>query len=136
MLAATLELPQRLMRLTWPDVSPGRFYEANDVLALALACKREFWSSGASRDAQKWSLDITDVSGLLVSAVKGNCFRGAEWCLQKPGGPWAACDVYVVVQRKWNEAAHKDMDKAFYLKCAISKAGSMLLSGSNHPTGS
>ncbi|QTQ33515.1 Uncharacterized protein pbN1_35290 [Aromatoleum bremense] len=36
---------------------------------------------------------------------------------------------------EWHHAAHKELRITYYLKFAISKTGSMLLSISNHPEG-
>ncbi|MCZ2098445.1 MAG: hypothetical protein LC121_19720 [Anaerolineae bacterium] len=105
------------------------------MLSLAAAGQLLLWSSGAIRDAQKWSFELDDLCRLVSLAVQRGRYLRSEWCEQRPNGPWAACDAYRVTRFEWNEAAHKDFELAYYMKFAISKTGQMLLSASNHPEG-
>jgi len=120
-----------------PDriIRGGPLYEEKEVLSLAAAGQLLLWSSGAIRDAQKWSFELDDLCRLVSLAVQRGRYLRSEWCEQRPNGPWAACDAYRVTRFEWNEAAHKDFELAYYMKFAISKTGQMLLSASNHPEG-
>jgi hypothetical protein len=113
----------------------GPLYPASEVTALAEQGSLNFWTRGALEDAQKWKIDAIDASSLLRLALKSGRFLGAEWCEQKPSGPWAACDAYTITRQEWNQAAHKHIDCTYYLKFAISKTGQVLLMASNHPAG-
>ncbi|PLY15334.1 MAG: hypothetical protein C0631_07640 [Sedimenticola sp.] len=66
-------------------------------------------------------------------AVQSGRFRGAEWCVQHPNGPWAACDAYSFVRREWLAHAHREMSMEYYIKFAIAKTGKLLLVVSCHP---
>jgi hypothetical protein len=114
-------------------ISDSQIYDTAELLKLAEAENVQLWSNGARLDAAKWSLDISDISKLIVAAMKRGRFLGVEWCESKPGGPWAACEAWVITQREWVAAAGKDMDFTYYLKFAISRTGSILLMASNHP---
>lgn len=108
-------------------------YDPDEVLALVGAESARFWTRRASRDAAKWSLDISDISELIAAAIRGGRFLGAQWCQQSPDGPWAACDSWTVTRREWIEHAGKFVDPTYYLKFAISRTGTVLLIVSNHP---
>ena len=114
-------------------ISDAPIYDPDQLLALAQAENVTFWSKGARRDAVKWSLDIPDVSRLVVAALQGGRFLRSEWCQSKAGGPWAACEAWIITQREWVENASKYMDITYYLKFAISRTGRILLMASNHP---
>lgn len=117
------------------EIDSGPLYMMADVQSLAATLRIHFWSRGAVADAQKWSLSIEDVAELIKLAMESGSYKGAEWCKAQPAGPWAACDAYTVSRLEWNQAAHKEMRISYYLKFAISKTGSVLLSASNHPEG-
>ena len=116
-------------------IKGGPLYPAAAVRALAESGNLVLWSNGARRDAVKWGLDLPDIAELVCAALDGSGYRDSEWCLQHPGGPWAACDAYMVTRAEWNDRAQKALRVTWYLKIAISKAGTALLSVSNHPEG-
>lgn len=116
-------------------ITGGPLYCLEAVTALAGKDQVTLWSAGAIRDAEKWSLDVSDVARLIECAVRQGRYRGSEWCIQKPKGPWAACDVYTVTVDEWVEAARRNMPVPYYLKFCIAKTGSVLLLVSNHPEG-
>lgn len=105
------------------------------MLALLSATAVNFWSRGAVADQQKWKISAEDAADLVHAALHTGRYLGAEWCVQKPNGPWAACDAYVVSRVEWNPYASKDLTVTYYLKYAISKTGQVLLMASNHPEG-
>ncbi len=78
-------------------------------------------------------LDADDLHELLEMALRAGRFRGTEWCVQRPDGPWAACDAYVVVRREWVPNAHREMDMEYYIKFAMAKTRTVLLVISCHP---
>lgn len=90
------------------------------------------WTKKCSADIQKLALDAGDLYGLLREAFSKGHFLGSEWCQQRPGGPWAACDAYKLFRREWVAAAHRDMDMEYYLKFAIGMTGAILLLVSCH----
>lgn len=114
-------------------ISEAPIYERAEVLALAEEEDVNLWSNGARRDAAKWSLDIGDLSSLIAAAVQGGRFVRAEWCQQRPNGPWAACEAWTVTRSEWMDNAGKWMEISYYFKFAISRTGTILLMASNHP---
>lgn len=116
-------------------ITGGPLYAVEDLMALASEDQVTLWSAGAIRDAEKWSLDVSDVSRLIECAVRKGRYGRSEWCIQKPNGPWAACDAYAVTVEEWVETARRNMPVTYYLKFCIAKTGSVLLLVSNHPEG-
>lgn len=91
------------------------------------------WTEDCNSDVSvKLGWDTGDVASLLACALRYGVFKGTVWCDQKPHGPVAACDSYVVRNREWNEAAKKDLLVEYYIKFAISKTGTHLLVVSCH----
>jgi len=118
-------------------IAGGPLYPADEVLALLTESGAQAvraWTNKCQRDMQKWSLDTDDLCELMEIAVRLGRFHGAEWCVQRPNGPWAACDAYSLVRREWIVYAHREMDLEYYIKFAIAKRGKLLLLVSCHPT--
>ena len=116
-------------------IAGGPLYPAAKVLALLAgsgARAVRVWTEKCDKDIQKCSMDTEDLCELMATAVRSGRFRGAEWCVQRPNGPWAACDAYSVVRREWIAHAHKEFDVEYYIKFAIAKTGQLLLVASCH----
>jgi len=114
----------------------GPLYPAGEVLALLAGSGIQAvraWTRKCAEDLQKWELDADDLRELIETALRSGRFRGAEWCVQQPNGPWAACDAYVVVRPEWVQYAHREMDIEYYIKFAMSRTGTVLLVVSCHP---
>ena len=111
----------------------GKLYSREDVEALIKdPTAIRFWTPKCQRDAAKLNLDENGATDLLRDALRHGKHLPAEWCEQRPDGPWAACDVYVLRRKEWNDAARREMDCEYYLKFAISKTGKLLLMASCH----
>ena len=116
-------------------IAAGPLYPEEDVLSLLNSDAESIiaWTQKCISDVQKWSLDDSDLHELVKLAVTGGRFMGSEWCKQKPGGPWAACDAYVVIRSEWVQTARREMDIEYYIKFAVGKTGAILLLISCHP---
>lgn len=90
------------------------------------------WTRKCIRDMRRLSLDNEDAAHLIEEALRTGRFLGAEWCQQKPGGPWAACDAYAFTRKEWVQNAYKEMAFDYYIKFSISKTGKLLLLVSCH----
>lgn len=90
------------------------------------------WTRKCVQDAHSLGFDQDDLCELLRLVVSAGQFRGAEWCIQRDDGPWAACDAYSVVRQEWVAKANKEMRFDYYLKFAISKSGEKILLASCH----
>ncbi|MCY0852603.1 hypothetical protein [Cupriavidus sp. D39] len=85
-----------------------------------------------AKDAQKYELDDQQLAALVKDAVLKGTYKGAEWCEKNPNGPWAACDVYVLIRLEWNKYAYKDITQEYYVKLAINRSGKVILLVSMH----
>jgi hypothetical protein len=90
------------------------------------------WTRKCISDLKKYSFDNSDVVDLLQCVLATGVFKGAEWCVAKPGGAWAACDSYQVLRGEWVEYAHKNMQVEYYVKFAVGKQGHLSLMVSCH----
>lgn len=110
-------------------------YPADEVLDLLEQRGVEaftLWTNDCQKDVQNLALDHDGVLELLRHALTGGRFLNAQWCQQKPGGPWAACDAYSTTRSEWIEAAFKSFDIQYYVKFAMSRSGKLLLLVSCH----
>lgn len=116
------------------EVSGGPQYSVNEVLALlgSDTIKVLVWTKDCGKDIAKLDLDMPEVASLVADAVLNGKFHCSEWCAQKPDGPWAICDAYILRRSEWSRAAKKNMACEYYVKFAINKSGSILLLVSCH----
>jgi len=113
----------------------GPLYLADEVLQLLSAKDAQnirAWTGRCGAEIQKLALDGDDLVVLLRQAITVGQYLGSEWCQQRPGGPWAACDAYRLVRQEWMVAARREMPFEYYLKFAIAKTGALLLLVSCH----
>jgi hypothetical protein len=113
----------------------GPLYSSEDVKSLLDSNGENIlaWTNKCQDDMQRESLDLEDVERLIKACFSSKCyFKGSEWCKQAPTGPWAACDAYVVYEKKWNDNAYKELEYEYYVKYAIAKSGKVLLTISCH----
>lgn len=108
-------------------IAGGPLYERSAVAALLASKFLEPWSEDCVRHLRDLEFETADAIDLLRTALETGRFLGAEWCRAPKGGPWAACDAYVVTRSEWIQHAHKNMLITYYLKFAISKAGRLIL---------
>ena len=116
-------------------IAGGPLYPTGEVLALLEREQEQgirLWTRKCTSDAQKYELDLQDLSVLLEEAVCHGRFKGSEWCEQRPSGPWAACDAYQLFRDEWIENARKSMRVEYYLKFAMARTGQLLLLVSCH----
>lgn len=74
--------------IQWEPLYPAQ--EVLDVLAQRGAEAFTLWTRDCVKDVQNLALDHEGVGGLITQAVTDGRFLNAQWCQQKPGGPWAA----------------------------------------------
>lgn len=112
----------------------GPLYEVEDVMALLAQGddQSRLWTRKCIRDVARLAFDIADVRELLKQALTSGMYVNSEWCVQKPTGPWAACDSYRLSRQEWNDAVYKALSYEYYVKFAIGKTGKLLLLVSCH----
>lgn len=74
--------------------------------------------------------DVEEVAG-LIQLVRKTDYIDSEWC-DNGKGAWAACDAYSVRRKEWVPTAQKEMLMEYFLKFAINKLGTLVLTFSCH----
>lgn len=117
------------------SIKGGPLYVAQQVLCVLERGESaiHLWTRKCISDTKRFDLDLEQALDLVGAAVKNGKFKGSQWCVDKPGGSWVACDSYQVCLRQWIEAARKNMDFEYYIKFAIGRTGKVLLIVSCHP---
>lgn len=110
----------------------GPLYAADEVIAILQTTTPRLWTRKCVGDAQRLGLTDEDVGALIGEALQKGRYKDSEWCEQKPGGPVAACDSYVICRMEWNEDAYKYLSCEYYLKFAIGITGQIVLTISCH----
>lgn len=115
-------------------IAGGPKYPREEVLPLLNSdpVAVRVWTVDCGRDIAKLGFDLSTTANLVSDAVLNGKFQGSEWCEQKPSGPWAICDAYVLRRAEWNLAAKKNMECEYYVKFAIGRSGATLLLVSCH----
>lgn len=90
------------------------------------------WTAKAANDAKTLGLDETELKDLLRVAVSEGRYRGAVWCIQRPEGPWAACDEYELTRIELAPASGNSIRCHYYVKFAIARTGQAILVVSCH----
>ncbi|EKO3892080.1 hypothetical protein P0F32_003252 [Vibrio metschnikovii] len=112
----------------------GPLYVVEDVLRIleSEANTAIPWTRKCIQNIESLALDTDDIRDLLKQAITQGQYVNSEWCVQKPTGPWAACDSYRLQREEWREHAYKYMSCNYYVKFAIGKTGKILLLVSCH----
>lgn len=115
-------------------ISPGPLYAKEEILTLLAAGEDSLqpWTRGCREDMQRLALDIPDAIILVRDALTSGSYLKSEWCVQKPTGPWAACDVYRLFRNEAIKNSQNEMRFEYYVKFAIGKTGKLLLLVSCH----
>ncbi len=115
-------------------IAGGPLYEHETVLEILALGESVVvpWTRKCASDLKKYELDLNDVVAIIRLALSEGRFIGSEWCVNQPGGAWAACDSYSLKRREWLESARKHMDIEYYIKFAIGKTGKVILTASCH----
>jgi hypothetical protein len=80
------------------------------------------------REGLKWdNIDVID----LIQQLRHDDYIDSEWC-ENGKGAWAACDAYSIAIVEWVATANKNMRIEYFLKFAINKLGTMVLTISCH----
>lgn len=116
-------------------IAGGPLYRAKEVLELLADVENEpviAWTRKCYENVFGLGFGQEELRELLRLAVVNGIFRDAEWCVQREGGSWAACDAYSVSRREWVANARKEMTIEYYVKFAISMSGRKVLLASCH----
>jgi len=88
------------------------------------------WTKDCVKDVQELGWENIDVIN-LVRRLSFSDYIDSEWC-ENGKGAWAACDAYRVNVREWVPTADREMNISYFVKFAINKLGTMVLTVSCH----
>lgn len=113
-------------------IEGGPLYPPAEVLDLLNSNAKVLpWTKKCRSDVQRLSLEDA-LPELLKAAIEAKVYNDSEWCVGQNGGPWAACDVYILCRTEIMEASKIELKLTYYLKFAIAKTGNILLLASCH----
>lgn len=90
----------------------------------------QLWTRDCASNVRALGWIHDDVIG-LVRKLEGSNYIDSEWC-ENGKGAYAACDAYTVRSREWVDTADKEMMIEYFMKFAINKSGTMVLTVSCH----
>lgn len=67
----------------------------------------------------------------LVQKLRDSDYVDSEWC-ENGRGAWAACDAYSLGVMEWVPTAQREMRIEYFVKFAINRLGTMVLTVSCH----
>lgn len=90
----------------------------------------ELWTRGCYQNVQDLQWTADDVAD-LIQQLKVADYIDSEWC-DNGKGAIAGCDAYALRRMEWIPAANKQMQIEYFLKFAINKLGTLVLTVSCH----
>lgn len=109
----------------------GPLYDLDRVKGLLKDGKGlQLWTKDCVKDVAELGWDYSDVIDLIQHLRKDD-YIDSEWC-ENGKGAYAACDAYTARMSEWIEAANKNMLIEYFVKLAINKLGTMVLTISCH----
>lgn len=109
----------------------GPLYELNRVKAILRdGSGITLWTRDCVKNVADLGWDHVEVIDLVRQLERGH-YIDSEWCANGRGA-LAACDAYSLRRKEWIAAAHKDMLVEYFVKFAINKLGTMVLTVSCH----
>ena len=90
----------------------------------------QLWTRGCVKDVQALGWSHDDVIQLIRS-LRNDEYIDSEWC-ENGKGAWAACDAYAAYQLEHIEATNKSVRIKYFVKLAINKLGTMVMTISCH----
>ena len=88
------------------------------------------WTRDCVSNVRELGWENADVIA-LVQQLRAHNYIDSEWC-ENGRGAYAACDAYAIKVLEWIDAAHKHMPIEYFVKFAINKLGTMVLTVSCH----
>jgi hypothetical protein len=88
------------------------------------------WTRDCVRDVRELGWDADDVT-VLITRLHVAHYIDSGWCANGKGA-WAAGDAYSVGGLEWVPTARKDMRIEYFVKFAVNKLGSLVLTVSCH----
>lgn len=109
----------------------GPLYDLDRVKALLKDGNGlQLWTKDCVKDVAELGWDQADVID-LIQRLRKDDYIDSGWC-ENGRGAYAACDAYATRMSEWIEAANKNMLIEYFVKFAINKLGTMVLTISCH----
>lgn len=109
----------------------GPLYELDRVKAIIQGgTGLTLWTRDCVSNVRELGWENADVINLVLQLHKRN-YIDSEWC-ENGRGAFAACDAYSIRVKAWIPAANKDMLIEYFVKFAINKLGTMVMTISCH----
>lgn len=90
----------------------------------------QLWTRDSVLNVAELGWVKTDVINLIQQLRQAD-YIDSEWC-ENGKGAYAACDAYSIRVKEWIDAAHKHMMIEYFVKFAINKLGTMVMTISCH----
>lgn len=90
----------------------------------------QLWTRDCVKNVQELGWDNGDVID-LVCKLRDSEYVDSEWC-ENGRGAWAACDAYAIRVTEWVPTAQRELRVEYFVKFAINKLGTMVLTVSCH----
>lgn len=112
-------------------IAGGPLYDLNRVKSITKdGTGLLLWTKDCAKDVQELGWAHSDVID-LIRRLGDRDYIDSEWC-ENGKGAWAACDAYSVNVVEWVPTADKEMRISYFVKFAINKLGTMVLTVSCH----
>lgn len=112
-------------------ISNGPLYDLQRVHSIVEGGRGlTLWTRDCVSNVQALGWDNADVIQLVLQ-LRSNNYIDSEWC-ENGRGAYAACDAYSIKVMEWIDAARKHMLVEYFVKFAINKLGTMVLTVSCH----
>ena len=90
----------------------------------------QLWTRDCVLNVTELGWEKADVIN-LIQQLRHDNYIDSEWC-ENGRGAYAACDAYSIRVKEWIEAANKHMLIEYFVKFAINKLGTMVMTISCH----
>ena len=112
-------------------IADGPLYDLNQVKAIIEeGSGLTLWTRDCVTNVRELGWDNSDVIDLILR-LRTTDYRDSEWC-ENGKGAYAACDAYSIKVKERIEAVNKDMLIEYFVKLAINKLGTMVMTISCH----
>ena len=112
-------------------ISGGPLYDLDRVKTIIQDGKGlQLWTRDCVTSVRELGWDASDVIDLVLQLRQAH-YIDSEWC-ENGRGAYAACDAYSINFKEWIEAANKHMLIEYFVKFAINKLGTMVMTISCH----
>lgn len=112
-------------------IAGGPLYDLNRVKSIIHGGRGlTLWTKDCVSNVRDLGWENADVINLVLQ-LRTRDYIDSEWC-DNGRGAFAACDAYSIEIKEWVETAKKEMWISYFVKFAINKLGTMVMTISCH----